>query len=107
MVEALAPVVTTLSPSSLTAGHSTTTLIITGSNFTPDAQVLWNGAPLPTQFVSANQVTVQLSADLLADGQTVGVAVRNQSPVAVISNAAVLAVVPLMEQRIYLPVVQR
>ena len=106
-VEAAAPVVTTLAPSSLTAGRGATTLTVNGSNFTADAQVLWNGAPLPTQFVGANQVKVQLSADLVDQGQTVGVAVRNQSPTEAISNAVVLEVLPQMEQEIYLPIVQR
>ncbi len=106
-VEAPAPVVTTLSPSSLTAGRGATTLTVNGSNFTADAQVLWNGAPLTTQFVNANQVKVQLPANLVDQGQTVGVAVRNQSPTEAISNAAVFEVLPQMEQEIYLPIVQR
>ncbi len=106
-VEAPAPLVTTLAPSSLTAGRGATTLTVNGSNFTADAQVLWNGTPLTTQFVSANQVKVQLAANLVDQGQTVGVAVRNQSPIEAISNAAVLEVLPQMAQEIYLPIVQR
>ncbi|MEZ4615046.1 MAG: IPT/TIG domain-containing protein [Caldilineaceae bacterium] len=106
-VEAAAPVITTLSPSSLTAGRGATTLTVNGSNFSADAQVLWNGTALTTQFVNANQVKVQLAADLVDQGQTVGVAVRNQSPIEAISNAKALEVLPQMTQEIYLPIVQR
>jgi len=106
-VDAAAPVVTTLVPSSLTAGQGATTLTINGNNFTADAQLLWNGSPLPTQFVNGNQLKVALPAELLDQGQTVGVAVRNQSPVEDISTAAVLEVLPRMAQEIYLPIVQR
>ena len=37
-------------------------------------------APLATQVVSASQPTAQISAALIANGQTAGVAVRNQQP---------------------------
>ncbi|MCB0187632.1 MAG: IPT/TIG domain-containing protein, partial [Caldilineaceae bacterium] len=107
VVEAPDPVVTSLTPASLTAGSGATTITVNGNNFAADAQVLWNGAALTTQVVSANQLKVQLNADQLADGQTVGVAVRNGSPVEAISDAVVLEVLPQLEQRIYLPVVQR
>ena len=106
-VEAPAPVVTTLAPSSLLAGRGATTLTVNGSNFSANAQVLWNGTGLTTQFVSATQVKVQLTADLVDQGQTVGVAVRNQSPDPAISNAAALEVLPQMEEAIYLPMIQR
>ncbi|MCB0145367.1 MAG: IPT/TIG domain-containing protein, partial [Caldilineaceae bacterium] len=102
---------TNLTPSGSVAGSPTTTLTINGSNFAPDAQVLWNGEPLATQFVNATQVTVQLSAALLADGQTAGVAVRNQSPEERISDAAVFEVTPQETEpaakQTYLPIVKK
>ncbi|MCB9156830.1 MAG: IPT/TIG domain-containing protein [Caldilineaceae bacterium] len=110
-VEALPPTITNLTPSGIVAGSPTTTLTINGSNFAPDAQVLWNGEPLATQFVNATQVTVQLSAALLADGQTAGVAVRNQSPEERISDAAVFEVTPQETEpaakQTYLPIVKK
>ncbi|MCB0105288.1 MAG: IPT/TIG domain-containing protein, partial [Caldilineaceae bacterium] len=106
-VEAPDPAITTLAPSSLAAGGGATTLTVNGHNFSADAQVLWNGEPLATQFVSAGQLKVQLSADRLDQGQTVGVAVRNGSPTEAISDAVVFEVTPQLEQKIYLPVVQR
>ncbi len=110
VVEALAPVVNTLSPATVMAGSPTTTITVNGDHFAPDAQVLWNGVPLATQFVNAAQVKTQVSAALLADGQTAGAAVRNQSPSQRISNAAPFEVMPQLTEpgtRIYLPVVMR
>ena len=79
---------------------------MTGSNFTPDAVVLWNGAPLPTQVVSATQLTAQIGAALLANGQSVGVAVRNTLPDARISSATTFEVEP-GSVLVYLPMLRR
>ncbi|MBW7881305.1 MAG: IPT/TIG domain-containing protein [Caldilineaceae bacterium] len=80
VVEALTPVITSLSPTTVVAGNPTMTLTVNGTNFAQDAQVLWNGQPLATQHVNATQVKAQIDATLLATGQIVGVAVRNQLP---------------------------
>ncbi len=105
-VEALPPAITNLSPASVPAGSPATTLTVNGSHFAADAQVLWNGTPLPTQFVSSAQVKVQLAASLLTFGQTAGVAVRNQSPVERISDAKPFEVTPPSE-RVFLPWLHR
>jgi hypothetical protein len=94
LVEALTPVISSLSPGSVPAENPTLTLIIDGSNFAPDAEVLWNGTPLTTQFVSPTQVKVQIDAALLTNGQTVGVAVRNPQPDERISPAVSFEVQP-------------
>ena len=107
IVEAAAPVITTLSPSSVSAGNPTLTLTIAGSNFAANAQVLWNGTPLTTQFVSPTQVTVQIDAALLLTGQTAGVAVRNALPSEQISSAASFVVQPRLTSNLYLPLVTR
>jgi hypothetical protein len=43
------PVISKLTPSSLTEG--TTTVIVDGSKFIYGAQIVWNGAPVSTSFV--------------------------------------------------------
>ncbi len=106
-IEALPPAITSLSPTSLPAGSPTTTLTVNGSHFAGDAQVLWNGAPLATQFVNPNQLKVQIAASLLAFGQTAGVAVRNQSPVERISDAKPFEVVTPVPDRVFLPWLHR
>jgi hypothetical protein len=85
LVEGTSPMITSLSPASVAAGSPALVLTINGSNFAPDAQVFWNGSPLATQFVNGGQVTVQVDAALLANGQTVGVAVNNPQPDSAVS----------------------
>ncbi|MFL6215408.1 MAG: DUF1800 family protein [Blastocatellia bacterium] len=54
------PYVTSVAPSPLPLGPFTIT--VNGSRFVSGAQVLWNNAPLPTNFVSASQLTATGSA---------------------------------------------
>ncbi len=79
-MENVAPSITKVSPAAVGAGSGTITVTVTGSNFAPNAQILWNGLPLPTQFVSAGEVKGQINADLLANGQIVGMIVENPQP---------------------------
>jgi hypothetical protein len=101
------PAITGLSPSGAAAGGAAFMLTVNGGNFAPDAQVLWNGAPLATQFVSASQLRASVTAALLANGQTVGVAVRNQLPDQRISSATGFVIEPDAELRLYLPMIDR
>lgn len=80
IVSAIAPSITALSPTTIGAGSSRLNLTVTGSNFAAGAQVLWNGAAVPTQFISAGELRAQVGAALLSVGQTVGVSVRNPAP---------------------------
>jgi hypothetical protein len=106
-LQALPPAISGLAPSSLAAGSPSTTLTVNGANFAADAQVLWDGAPLATQFVSPSQLTAQIPAALLAQGQTVGVAVQNNTPAQQISDAETFEVVPQSVYRRYLPMIKR
>src|SRR5215831_2476172 len=56
------PTITSLSPSTVAAGGQGFTLIVNGVNFTNLSQVNWNGAPRNTTFVSAAELTVNVSA---------------------------------------------
>lgn len=107
LVRALAPMLTSITPTSLEAGSAGTTLTVNGANFATDAEVLWNGTPLVTQFVGTSQLTAQVDAALLAQGQTVGIVVRNTTPETQISNTAMFEVQPRALQRTYLPLIQR
>jgi hypothetical protein len=112
VVQAAAPQITSLAPISVTAGSPALTLTVNGDNFATDAQVLWNGTPLATQFLSPTQLTVQVEVALLANGQTAGIAVRNLLPDERISAAVPFEVQPATEQpaaelRSYLPLISR
>ncbi len=54
------PVISRLSPSGFSEG--TTTVTVDGSQFVYGAQILWNGAPVPTTYVSGTEVVADISA---------------------------------------------
>jgi len=56
-----APVITSLSPASVVAGSGALTLTVNGANFVRGATVSLNGLNLSTTYVSATQLTAQVS----------------------------------------------
>ena len=90
------PYVTALAPNPLPPGSFA--LTVTGSRFVSGAQVLWNGAPLATNFVSSTQLTATGNAAQLGNAN---VAVANPGPGAVsttlpisVSSSIVVTVAP-------------
>jgi hypothetical protein len=55
-----------VAPSSIIAGTRSLTLVVRGGSFNSSAVVLWDGAPLPTTFVSGTELTASVLAELLA-----------------------------------------
>ncbi len=78
-VAELPPVVSTISPSSAVAGAPAFVLTVNGSQFTAHSKVLWNGAALSTSFVSANQLTAQVTGQEVATAGAVNVTVATGS----------------------------
>jgi len=72
-----APTLTSLTPSSATAGGPAFTLTASGTNFVTGATVLWNGAARTTTFVSSTQLTASIPASDIAAADSVPVTVRN------------------------------
>jgi hypothetical protein len=75
------PHISNISPSSATAGGPAFTLVVNGSNFVLvliPSQVLWNGVPRPTLFVSSNQLRASIPATDIAIAGTAEVTVRNR-----------------------------
>jgi len=83
-----APTITTLSPSSATAGSNGFTLTLTGTNFVAASQVSFNGGLKPTTFVSATQITATISAADIANAGLLPVTVTNPAPGGGTSSAA-------------------
>jgi uncharacterized protein (DUF1800 family) len=54
------PVLASVNPSGFPEG--TTTVSVAGSQFVYGAQILWNGVPVPTTFVSGNQLAASIPA---------------------------------------------
>src|SRR5271157_2128818 len=81
------PAITTLSPSSTTAGAAAPTLSINGSNFLSSSTVTYNGVAHTATFVGSSQLTIQLSASDQATAGTDAVVVANPSPGGGASNS--------------------
>ena len=91
-VENDVPTITTLSPSSRMEGSSAFTLTVTGTNFVAGSEVLWNGNPLTTTWVSATRVTAAVPAGRVANPGTANVTVFNPTPGGGTSNAQAFTV---------------
>jgi uncharacterized protein YdgA (DUF945 family) len=74
------PTLTSLSPSSTTAGGSAFMLTVSGSNFVLGSRVRWNGSDRSTIYVSATQLTAAITAADIASAGTADVTVANPSP---------------------------
>ena len=72
--------ITSLAPSRTTAGGPAITLTVNGSSFGATSVVRWNGADLPTTFVSGNQLRATVSANLIATPGTAQVTVFTPAP---------------------------
>jgi uncharacterized protein (TIGR03437 family) len=72
-----APSVTSLYPSSATAGGPSFTLSVNGTSFASGAAVNWNGTALPTTLVSATQLTATVAASLIASAGTASISVSS------------------------------
>lgn len=55
------PILNSATPMSLDVGPPSTTVVVTGKDFISGAQVLANGAPVPTTFNSGTQLTASVS----------------------------------------------
>ena len=78
-VTAAAPTITSLSPSTSVAGGAGFALTVTGTNFTQDTVVEWDGSPRATKFTNLTTLTAQiLAADIANAGTNSVVAVNPQ-----------------------------
>ncbi len=74
------PSTTTLSPSSVTAGAATFTLIVNGTNFINNSIINWNGTALATTFISSLQLSATVSSGLVTTANTANVTVTTPAP---------------------------
>ena len=83
------PVVSSVTPSTFAEGTATVT--ITGSRFVYGAQIFWNGAAIPTTYVSSTQLAASISAPLPGN---YSLYVRNPDPGAASSAVISITVTP-------------
>jgi Chitobiase/beta-hexosaminidase C-terminal domain len=74
------PVLTSTSPAFAAAGGQGFTLTINGSGFMSTSMIYFGTTALPTQFVSSNQVTAQVTSAAIASGGIKPITVQNPAP---------------------------
>jgi hypothetical protein len=89
-----APSLTSLSPSSATAGSAGLSLNVFGGNFVTSSTVRWNGAARATVFVSTAQLTAQITTADLTAATTANVTVFSPGPGGGVSAGADFVVSP-------------
>ncbi len=72
-----APILYSLSPSSILAGSTNLNLALTGAEFVNEAKVIWNGIPLITTFISTRQLVAVVPDSFLVDSGTSNVFITN------------------------------
>ncbi len=87
-----AAVMSSISPSVVTAGAATFDMTVTGSNFVNGAVVQFNGVTLSTQFISSTQLIATISYTLVLVGGTASITVVNPSPGGGTSNGLTLTI---------------
>jgi hypothetical protein len=75
-----APSLTSLNPSSVNARSSGFILTLYGSNFIPLSTIQWNGADIPTTYLSETQLEAQIPASSLVNSGYANVVVLNPGP---------------------------
>jgi hypothetical protein len=89
-----APIVTSISPASITAGSQAFTLAVNGSGFISSSAVQWNGSSRPTTLVSSVRLTASISATDVTSAGTAQVTVTNPTPGGGTSAARTFAINP-------------
>lgn len=87
-----APTITSLRPSTATAGHSTLTLFVTGTNFISGDTAVFGSTACTTTYVSSTELEATVPAASLATAGVVPVTVR--TPDGVSSNSSPFTVSP-------------
>ena len=87
------PTLSSISPSSATAGTAAFTLTVTGTNFAPSSTVKWNGGSLATTYVSSTQLTASVPAADIASVGAASVTVANPAPGGGTSGAKTFTIV--------------
>ena len=73
----MTPNITQVFPQSIVAGSASATLKVTGTNFSTQSAILWNGAPVATTAIDANTLSGTVQSNSLAAPATVQLQVQN------------------------------
>ena len=81
------PVIAGMSPASATAGGAALTLTVNGYEFIPSSTVYWGASALATTYVSASQLTAQVTAADLSTAGITTITVQSPAPGGGTSNS--------------------
>jgi subtilisin family serine protease len=87
-----APIASSLSPSSTSAGGSAFTLTVSGSNFISTSVVQWNGASRPTTFKSSTELQAAIPASDISAVGSATVSVATPAPGGGISSGLTFSI---------------
>jgi hypothetical protein len=82
-----APAITALNPNAVTAGAAGFVMTVTGSGFTADSTVRWNGTGLATTFIATNELRADVAASNVASAGTFNITVLRAADGQVSSSA--------------------
>jgi len=100
------PSLISMNPSTIQAGSTGFTLVITGTNFTPASVIRWNGNPLTTIFVDPNHLSASVIPEKLATEGSFDITVYNPSPGGGETSPMAFMISPKKVQ-IFLPMINR
>ncbi len=75
--------ITSLSPSSVPSDANSVPLMVDGSGFTPQSQILWNGSTLDTRFMDSHHIQATITQETFESfggsaGSSVQISVKSQ-----------------------------
>jgi len=82
------PQITSLSPGAVLGDSTSVLLIVNGSGFTPQSQIMWNGSALATTFTDSRHLQTTITQQTFnsfggSAGSSVQISVKSQGSVAV------------------------
>ncbi|HEX8814717.1 MAG TPA: hypothetical protein VF753_04375 [Terriglobales bacterium] len=83
------PTLSSISPKTAVVGNAPITITATGSNFITYTEIMWNGLPLKTTFVSSSVLKAQVPAADLQNSAIVAVTVSTPAPGGGVSAARI------------------
>jgi hypothetical protein len=97
------PQISSISPSSRTAGDTSFTITVTGAGLTPATAVRLDGSPRPTSYLSDTVLTATIAAGDIASAGTFGIDVASPEPGGGVSTQIPFTVLePVLNARIIL-----
>ena len=83
------PVIVSVSPDTISDGGESVPLIVSGSDFVPQSQIMWNGNALQTTFHDSRHLQTTITKQTFdtfggSAGSTVQISVRSQEPIVVV-----------------------